>query len=113
MDCAKPVPPPRRHTRDPRRFWVEYDEPMPTSAAASSNTVEVGATESSSRPTSVKPIPTDKRIRAGLAVRVEPDGGLEQRRRELEGQRDQTDLTEVEAERSFSKSDRSREGATG
>ena len=57
-DCARPCRPPdaMRATRDDSGW--NTDEPQPTSAAATSSTPKLGATDISSSPTSVKPMPT-------------------------------------------------------
>ncbi len=57
-DCASPCRPPEamRATRDDSGWKI--DEPVPTSAAASSSVPKLGATDISSSPTSVKPMPT-------------------------------------------------------
>ena len=57
-DCARPWRPPEamRATREDSGW--NTDEPVPTSTAATSSQPKDGATDSSSRPASVKPIPT-------------------------------------------------------
>src|SRR5690606_29377760 len=56
-DCARPCRPPEamRATRDDSGW--NTDDPVPTSAAATSKYGSDGANASSSRPTSVKPMP--------------------------------------------------------
>ena len=96
-DCAKPCRPPdaSRATRDDSGW--NTDEPMPTIATAKRITPYVGATESSSRPTSVKAMPVGKRIRPRASVGEVADDRLQQRRRRLVGERDEADLAEVQA----------------
>ncbi|MNO08080.1 hypothetical protein D3C81_2305610 [compost metagenome] len=52
-----------RATRDDSGW--NTDEPVPTSTAATINQPNDGATDSSSRPTSVKPMPTGKEYGLG------------------------------------------------
>ncbi|MNQ54291.1 hypothetical protein D3C85_683560 [compost metagenome] len=57
-DCASPCRPPEamRATRDDSGW--KTDEPVPTRTAATSSQPNDGATDSSSRPSSVNPMPT-------------------------------------------------------
>ena len=74
------------------------DEPMPTNAAASSTTAKLGAKASSISPTSVDTMPERQRVRLRPAIGEQADQRLQQRRRELVGQRDQADLGEAQRE---------------
>ncbi len=63
------------------------DEPVPTRAAASSIKERyAGATDSSSKPTSVNPIPTGERERQRALVGVRPTSGCSSEAVELVGQ---------------------------
>ena len=58
MDCARPCwPPEARRAMREDSGW-KMDEPVPTSAAASSTASKLPATDSSNRPHSVEPMPS-------------------------------------------------------
>lgn len=66
MDCARPGRPPEamRATRDDSGWNTE--EPVPTSAAASSNSGKLPALDSSSRPHRVAPMPSTSEYGIGF-----------------------------------------------
>ena len=97
-DCASPCRPPeaRRATREASGWNTA--EPMPTSAAARRSSGSWPPCDSRSSPTRVSPCRREReRLRA--AVGVQPDQRLQQRGGELERERDEADLREVEANR--------------
>ena len=74
------------------------DEPVPTSTAATSSQPKDGATDSSSRPASVKPIPTGSEYGLGWRSVYSPMKGCNSEGGQLIDQRDQADLRERQAE---------------
>ena len=67
IDCASPgCPPEARRAMREDSGW-NTDEPVPTRAAATSTVAKLGATDSSSRPHSVEPMP--KASECGLGCR--------------------------------------------
>ena len=72
------------------------DDPSPTIAAAARIAGKLRAEASRSSPPSVHPMPIGERVRRRPPVGVDADHRLQQRRGQLERQRDQPDLPEVE-----------------
>ena len=97
-DCASPCRPPEaiRATREDSGWNI--DDPSPISAAASSMHPEARRDREQQQPGQRRGPCRAAANRAAAAVRVQPDDRLQERRRELEGQRDQPDLAEIERE---------------